>query len=203
MSPCKEQPPPPSPASLRSSLGTTRGCYTNPVARVFWGCSAQQLIKLQGVLMRLSQLPRAAGGRRRGIMAVCSAGTKWGAGCGLGCSSLLCHCPHVEGGRRLSGGSGKMETWACPLGQEGRSGSGEKRSALGNVERGSLYFQGSPVHLPKGDQQSGGDGGEQGHGWCWEQMAGRVTSVARLSGPIIPPDGPPALLPLPAPGRGC
>lgn len=44
-------------------------------------------------------------------------------------------------------------------------------------------------------------GGQGGHGWCWEQMAGRVTSVARLSGPIIPPDGPPALLLFPAPGR--
>lgn len=115
----------------------------------------------------------------------------------------MCRCPHVEGGRRLSSGSRRMETWARPLGQEGGSGYGEKRSALGNVERGSLYFQGSPVHLLKGDQQSGGDRGGQGHGWRWEQMAGRVTSVVRLSGPIIPPDGPPALLLLPAPGRGC
>lgn len=41
----------------------------------------------------------------------------------------------------------------------------------------------------------------QGHGWRWEQMAGRVTSVVRLSGPIIPPDGPPALLLFPAPGQ--
>lgn len=43
--------------------------------------------------------------------------------------------------------------------------------------------------------------GGGGHGWRGEQMAGRVTSVARLSGPIIPPDGPPALLLFPAPGR--
>lgn len=49
-----------------------------------------------------------------------------------------------------------------------------------------------------GVKRGGGDGG---HCWRWEQMAGRVTSVARLSGPIIPPDGPPALLPFPPPGR--
>lgn len=49
----------------------------------------------------------------------------------------------------------------------------------------------------------GGDREGQGHGWRWEQMAGRVTSVVRLSGPIIPPDGPPALLLFPVLGQGC
>ena len=49
--------------------------------------------------------------------------------------------------------------------------------------------------------QRGKAGGCRGHGWRWEQMAGRVTSVVRLSGSIIPLDGPPALLPFPAPGR--